>query len=106
MLAAIFQYGFMRNAFAAAILASIACGIMGTIIVEKKLVMMSGGIAHASFGGIGLGYLTGIEPIHTALLFSAGASVGIASLKEKLHGKRCARGDFMVGGDGPGALFS
>lgn len=83
MLAAIFQYGFMRNAFAAAILASIACGIMGTIIVEKKLVMMSGGIAHASFGGIGLGYLTGIEPIYTALLFSAGASVGIASLKRK-----------------------
>lgn len=83
MIAALFEYGFMRNAFFISILASIACGIMGTIIVEKKLVMMTGGIAHASFGGIGLGFLLGIEPIYTALVFSAGASMGIAALRRK-----------------------
>jgi zinc transport system permease protein len=83
MIAALFEYGFMRNAFYVSILASIACGIMGTVIVEKKLVMMSGGIAHASFGGIGLGYLLGVEPIYAALVFSAGTSVGIATLRRK-----------------------
>ena len=37
--------------------ASVLCGVIGVIIIEKKLVMMSGGISHASYGGVGLGYL-------------------------------------------------
>ena len=53
MINAFFQYAFMRHAVIAVILASIVCGIIGTIVVEKKLVMMSGGIAHTAFGGIG-----------------------------------------------------
>lgn len=77
MIDAIFQYVFMRNALLAAILSSIVCGIIGTIIVEKKLVSMSGGIAHTSFGGIGLGYLLGIEPIIGGLVFSVLASLSI-----------------------------
>ncbi len=74
-------YEFIRNAFIGAILASIACGIIGTIIVEKKLVMMSGGIAHTSFGGIGMGYFLGIEPIIGGLIFSIAAALGIVSIK-------------------------
>ena len=50
------QYSFIQNALAAAVLASIACGIIGVYVVVKKIVFISGGIAHASFGGIGLGY--------------------------------------------------
>jgi zinc transport system permease protein len=56
MIEAVFKYTFMQNAVLAAILASIVAGVIGTIVMEKKLVSMSGGIAHASFGGIGLGY--------------------------------------------------
>ncbi len=50
------QYNFIQNALVAAILASIACGIIGVYVVVKKIVFISGGIAHASFGGVGLGY--------------------------------------------------
>lgn len=64
------QYEFMRNALIAAVLVSVACGIVGTYIVIKKIVFISGGISHAAFGGIGLGYLIGVNPIITAIPFS------------------------------------
>lgn len=48
------QYDFMRNALAAAVLASFICGIMGTIVVSKRLVSMAGGVAHAAYGGVGM----------------------------------------------------
>lgn len=65
----VLQYQFIQNAFLASVFASIVCGIIGVIIVEKKLVMMSGGIAHTSYGGVGLGYLLGFEPIIGAFLY-------------------------------------
>ncbi|HHV60521.1 MAG TPA: metal ABC transporter permease [Clostridiaceae bacterium] len=83
MIASIFKYAFLQNALIACILSSIACGIIGTVIMEKKLVMMSGGIAHASFGGIGLGFLLGVEPIFTALLFSVGTSLSISEINKR-----------------------
>lgn len=82
MIASFFSYSFIQNAFVSAILASLISGIIGTIIVEKKLVSMSGGIAHASFGGIGLGYLLGIEPIIGGVAFAVSASLGIRSINK------------------------
>lgn len=78
-----FSYQFLQNAFFASILASLACGIIGVIIVEKKLVMMSGGISHTSFGGIGLGYLLGIEPLIGGLIFSILAALGVIKIKNQ-----------------------
>lgn len=83
MVDAIFKYTFLQNAIISAALASIICGIIGTIIVEKKLVMLSGGIAHASFGGIGMGYFLNIEPIIGALIFAVASSFGVVTIKEK-----------------------
>ncbi|KYH30884.1 high-affinity zinc uptake system membrane protein ZnuB [Clostridium tepidiprofundi DSM 19306] len=83
MLSALFNYSFLQHAVIAAILSSIACGIIGTIIVEKKLVMLSGGIAHTAFGGVGFGYLLGIPPILGALVFSVASAIGITSIKRK-----------------------
>ncbi|QUH31182.1 metal ABC transporter permease [Vallitalea guaymasensis] len=85
MLEAICKYGFMQNAIISIILASIVCGIIGTIVVEKKLVMMSGGIAHASFGGIGLGFLLGFEPIIGGLLFAVISAIAIVSIKRRTN---------------------
>lgn len=85
MYEAIFKYSFMQNALAASVMASIACGIIGTMIVEKKLVMMSGGIAHTAFGGVGMGYYFKIEPIIGALLFSLLASCGIAKIYREIN---------------------
>jgi zinc transport system permease protein len=71
------QYQFMQNALAAGLLASVACGIVGVYVVVKKVVFISGGIAHASFGGIGLGYLAGINPVLGAMVFAVASSLGI-----------------------------
>lgn len=83
MIDAILKYNFMQYALIAALLASIVSGVIGTIIVEKKLVSMSGGIAHASFGGIGLGYFLGIEPILGGILFATAASVSVGQIRRK-----------------------
>ncbi len=58
----ILQYDFMRNALAAGFLVSIACGIIGAMVVVNRLVFISGGIAHASYGGIGLAFFAGFPP--------------------------------------------
>ena len=83
MIDAIVKYIFLQNAIMAAVLASVACGIIGTFIMEKKLVMMSGGIAHTAFGGIGLGYYLKVEPILTALGVSVIAAVAVAAVKHR-----------------------
>lgn len=93
MIKALFEYQFLQNALIASILASVVCGIIGVIIVEKKLVMMSGGIAHTSYGGVGLGYLLGFEPIIGAFLFSVCAALGIGYIKRKGG----ARSDVVIG---------
>ena len=83
MLDAILNYQFMQNAVIAIIFASIVCGIIGVIIVEKKMVMLSGGIAHTSYGGVGLGYLMGFEPIIGAIIFSVLSAIGIGAVNKK-----------------------
>ena len=83
MLEAITKYSFLQNALLAGILASIICGIIGVIITEKKLLIMSGGIAHTAYGGVGLGYLLGFEPIIGAALFSVAAALTIGTVRRK-----------------------
>ena len=64
----ILEYTFFQNALAGAFLASILCGFIGTYIVTRRLVFISGGITHASFGGIGIGVFAGINPILSAMI--------------------------------------
>jgi zinc transport system permease protein len=73
----ILQYEFMQNALLAGLLAAIACGIVGVYVVVKKIIFISGGIAHASFGGIGLGYLAGFSPVLGALIFALASALGM-----------------------------
>jgi zinc transport system permease protein len=77
------QYEFMRNALLAGLLAAVACGIVGVYVVVKKIVFISGGIAHASFGGIGLGYFLGINPVIGALFFSLGSGLAIGGITRR-----------------------
>jgi len=76
-LIALFNFGFFRNAFIAALIASITCGIIGTYIVSRRIVFISGGITHASFGGIGMGYYFGFDPIFGAIAFGILSALGI-----------------------------
>ncbi len=102
----ILEYEFMRNAYFAGILASIACGIIGSIVVSKRIVSICGGIAHASFGGVGLGYLLKINPSWGALLFAAMASIGIGTISKKTrHPEDTSIAVFWAAGMGLGIIF-
>jgi zinc transport system permease protein len=83
MFDALLKYEFLRNAVWAGLFASLLSGVIGVIIVEKKLVMMSGGIAHTAYGGVGLGYLMGFEPILGAFAFSLAAALGVGWLRRR-----------------------
>lgn len=77
------QYTFFQHALLGSLLASIACGIIGTYIVTRRLVFISGGITHASFGGIGLGLFAGISPILSAAVFSVLSAFGVEWLSRR-----------------------
>ena len=81
------QFEFMRNALFAGILVSIACGIIGSYVVVNRTVFISGGIAHAAYGGIGLGYYLGVEPTLIAIPFSLLAAVimGLIQHRTRQH---------------------
>ena len=85
----IFNYAFMRNALIVGILSSICCGIIGTYIVNKKMVFISSSISHASYGGIGIGvYLIYFfklplnDPLIFGLIFSILSGILILILKD------------------------
>jgi zinc transport system permease protein len=79
------QFEFMRNALLAGILVSITCGIIGTLVVVNRIVFISGGIAHAAYGGIGVAFYLGFPAFLGAALFSFAVSMimGVASLRDK-----------------------
>lgn len=73
----LFQYGYLTNAFAACILSGITCGIIGTYIVCRRMVFLAGGITHASFGGLGIAFFFGANPIGGAMIFAILSALGI-----------------------------
>lgn len=79
------QYEFMRNALAAGLLASVICGIMGTLVVVNRIVFLSGGIAHAAYGGIGLAFFFGWPYMVGTIGFSliAGLVMAAVSIRAK-----------------------
>lgn len=100
------QYEFMRNALMAGILASLACGIIGSLIVVKKIVSISGGISHSAFGGIGLGYLLNFDPIFGALLFAIASALGMGVIRERTEiSEDAAVGILWVTGMSLGVTF-
>ena len=74
------EYEFFRNALAGIAMLSIASAIIGTYIVSRRLVSISGGITHACFGGLGLGYDLSVSPIAMAALFAVVSSLGVDRL--------------------------
>lgn len=87
------EYDFMINAILASVLASVACGIIGTYIVIKRLIFLSGGIAHSAYGGIGLGYLLSFNPIFGAV----GSSILGAIFVSKMRQNKSENEDTLIG---------
>ena len=103
----IFQYTFFQNALLGALLASVVCGIMGTYIVSRRLVFISGGITHASFGGIGIGVFFGINPILSAMVYAVLSAFGVEWLSTKVKVREdSAIALFWTFGMSVGILFS
>ncbi len=73
----ILSYAFFRNALSGCVLASVLCGLVGTYVVTRRLAFISGGITHASFGGIGIGVYLGLPPVLSAAAFSVLSACGI-----------------------------
>jgi zinc transport system permease protein len=77
------QFTFFRHALIGSLFTCIACGIVGSYVVSRRLVFISGGITHASFGGLGLGFFLNINPIVSALFFSVASAFGVEWLSKK-----------------------
>ena len=102
----VFQYGYLSNALAACVLSGIACGVIGTYVVCRRMVFLAGGITHASFGGLGIAFWAGTNPIAGAMLFAVLSALGIEWAGSRGH----IREDSAIGiiwsvGMAVGALF-
>lgn len=71
------DYTFFRNALLGVLILSIGGGMLGSYIVTRRLVSISGGITHACFGGLGLGYFLGCSPIAMAMVFAVASALGV-----------------------------
>jgi len=75
--------GFMQNAIIIGLLASVACGVMGSYVVVRRIVFISGGISHTVLGGMGIAYYYGYNPLHGAVISAliAALVIGFVSLR-------------------------
>lgn len=87
------QLEFMQRALMAGVLVSVACGIIGTYVVVNRFVFVSGGIAHAAYGGIGLGYCLKTNPVLSAIVFSVGVALAMGAVQRKTR----ERADTIIG---------
>ena len=79
----ILQYDFIQNALIAGVLISIAAGIIGSLVVVNKITFLTGGIAHSSYGGIGLAIYLGIPVLFGATVFAVITAIIIAIITLK-----------------------
>jgi zinc transport system permease protein len=84
----ILKYSFFQNALAASFFIAVTCGIIGTYVVTRRIVFISGGITHASFGGLGIGFYLGINPLLSALVFAIASAFGIEYISQSGSYKR------------------
>ncbi len=81
----IFNYAFFQNALLGVLLVGIAAAMIGTYIVTRRMVFITGGVTHACFGGLGLGYYMGINPILAAGVFAVASSLGVEWMSARQH---------------------
>lgn len=81
----LFSYQFFVMALVAVVLISVSAAIIGTYILTRRLVAISGGVTHACFGGLGLGYYLGINPIVPAAGFAIASSMAVEWMSRRLN---------------------
>lgn len=93
------SYPFMRNALLASLLASVACGVMGTLTVQNRMTFLAGGASHAAYGGIGLAFYFKLPVLPCTIAFSLLASLimGAIALKNEKSGAEAPSTDAAIG---------
>jgi len=89
----VIQQEFMQNALLAGLLISIASGIIGSFVVVNRIVFIAGGIAHAAYGGVGMGFFLGFNPVLGASAFSLVAALIMGWVQRKTQ----LRQDTVIG---------
>ncbi len=74
------SYDFMRHAVLAGVLASVLCGVIGTFVVVKRLAFISDGISHAAFGGMGVCFFLGIDPLLGAIPVALACALALGAV--------------------------
>jgi len=74
-----FSSPFMQKALIAGIIVSILTGMISVFIVLRKMSFVGAGISHAAFGGVAIGFFTGVNPLFTAIGYSVLVAIGIES---------------------------
>ncbi len=78
---------FMQNALLAGLLASVACGVVGTLVAANRMLFLAGGVAHTAYGGVGLALFLGLPVLPLTLAFSVAAALlmSVLSLRSKTN---------------------
>ncbi len=93
----IFAYKFFVNALWAIVILSVAMSLLGTYIVTRRMVFVAGGITHACFGGLGLGYWLGFAPSVGATVFALGGALGARWLGRSVRSDSAIAAMWAVG---------
>lgn len=102
----ILGYTFMQRAVLASILIGSVTAIIGVYVVLRGLAFIGAGIAHASFGGVALGFWLGVNPLLSAVVFCLGTAWGIAWTSRRAEVREdTAIGIFFAGTMALGILF-
>ena len=64
------SYEFMQRALIAAVIVGMISPLIGVFLVQRRLALLGDGMGHVAIAGVGLAFLTGTEPVITALLVS------------------------------------
>ena len=79
----IFSTTFMQKALFVGVVISLLCGLISVFVVLRKMSFIGAGISHAAFGGVAIGFLVGINPVITAVLYAIAAALGIEFVQKR-----------------------
>ncbi len=101
----IFQYAFMRNAFAAGTIVAIVAGVVGYFVVLRGLSFAGHALSHIGFAGATAAVVVGASPVAGLLTFTVGAGLGMGALGKRIYGRDVVIGIVLAWMLGLGVLF-
>lgn len=100
------HFEFMRHAVYAGLLASVLCGLIGPFVVVKRLAFISDGISHAAFGGMGVCFYLGVDPLFGAIPLALACALVLAMVdREAIRSYDSLIGVLWAVGMAVGILF-